>query len=127
MIIVFNEQRRIDNDILTDTFTKMIKDTKASLYQEICHIKNKLEQTKDSIRQIDPTLLKESSLSRKSDRRGKLDQIIKKVYKDSIEVACKSRDLEDRRFRRELLVLEKLDECQKNKVIYESFLDIIQH
>ncbi|CAG8761835.1 17429_t:CDS:2 [Dentiscutata erythropus] len=85
MIIVFNEQRRIDNDILTDTLTKMIK---------------------------------EPPLSRKSDRRGKLNQIIKKVYKDSIEVACKSRDSENRRFRRELLVLEKLDECKSIRKFY---------
>ncbi|CAG8851203.1 6498_t:CDS:2, partial [Gigaspora margarita] len=85
MIIVFNEQRRIDNDILTDTLVKMIKDTKASLYQEICHIKNKLENTKDSIQRIDPILLKKPLLSRRSVCRGKLKQIIKMVYKDFIE------------------------------------------
>ncbi|CAG8839593.1 20436_t:CDS:2, partial [Gigaspora margarita] len=112
MIIVFNEQRRIDNDMLTDTLAKMIEDTKSSLYQEICHIKNKLEDSKESVRQIDPTLLKEPSLSRRSDRRGKFEQIIKKVYKDFIEVACKSRDLGNQRFRRKLLILGKLDECQ---------------
>ncbi|KAF0552065.1 kinase-like protein [Gigaspora margarita] len=112
MIIVFNEQRRIDNDILTDTLVKMIKDTKTSLYQEISHIKKKLESTKDSIRQIDPILLKEPSLSRRSDRRGKLEQIIKMVYKDFIEIACKSFDTGDQRFRHELLILGKLDECQ---------------
>ncbi|KAF0552064.1 kinase-like protein [Gigaspora margarita] len=118
MIIVFNEQRRIDNDILVDTLAEMIKDTKVSLYQEICHIKNKLEKTKDSIQQIDPFLLKDPSLSRRSDRRGKLEQIINKVYKDFIEVACKSRDLKDQRFRRELLILGKLDESQNIEKFY---------
>ncbi|RIB06225.1 kinase-like domain-containing protein [Gigaspora rosea] len=118
MIIVFNEQRRIDNDILTDTLAKMIKDTKTSLYQEICHIKNNLEKNKDSIQQIDPILLKEPSLSRRLERRGKLKQIIKKVYKGFIEVACKSRDLMDPRFRRELLILGKLDECQNIETFY---------
>ncbi|CAG8600693.1 34522_t:CDS:2 [Gigaspora margarita] len=118
MIIVFNEQRRIDYDILTDTLAKKIKDTEVSLYQEICHIKNKLEKTKDSIRQIDPILLKKPSFNRRSDRRGKFEQIIKKVYKDFIEVACKSRDLGDQRFRRELLILEKLDECQNIEKFY---------
>ncbi|CAG8737017.1 18412_t:CDS:2 [Gigaspora margarita] len=106
MIIVFNEQRRIDNDILVDTLAEMIKDTKVSLYQEICHIKNKLEKTKDSIQQIDPFLLKDPSLSRRSDRR------------DFIEVACKSRDLKDQRFRRELLILGKLDESQNIEKFY---------
>ncbi|CAG8803619.1 1342_t:CDS:2, partial [Gigaspora margarita] len=93
MIIIFNEQRRIDNDTLTDTLAKMIKDTKAFLYQEICHINNKLEGTKDSIRQIDPTLLKEPSLSRRSDRR-------------------------DQRFRRELFIMGKLNECQNIEKFY---------
>ncbi|CAG8772196.1 12812_t:CDS:2, partial [Gigaspora rosea] len=53
----------------TYTLAKMIKDTKTSLYQEISHIKSKLEDTKDSIQQINPTLLKELSFSRRSDRR----------------------------------------------------------
>ncbi|KAF0552059.1 kinase-like protein [Gigaspora margarita] len=112
MIIIFHEQRRIDNDILTNTLAKMIKDTKASLYQEICHIKNKLDNTKDSIQRIDPILLKEPLLRRRSVCRGKLKQIIKMVYKDFIEVACKSSDTGDQRLRRELLILGKLDECQ---------------
>ncbi|RIB21322.1 hypothetical protein C2G38_2176935 [Gigaspora rosea] len=51
-----------------------LRDTKTSLYQEISHIKSKLEDTKDSIQQINPTLLKELSFSRRSDRRGKLDE-----------------------------------------------------
>lgn len=34
------------------------------------------------------------------------------VYKDFIEVACKSCDTGDQRFRRELLILGKLDKCQ---------------
>ncbi|CAG8753542.1 9573_t:CDS:2, partial [Racocetra persica] len=111
MTIVFNEQRRIDNDILMHAITGMIKgDTKVSLYQEICNIKNQLEKSKDSIQQLDPTLLKDSLLNRTSDCRGKLGQIIKKVYKGFIEVACKSRDLEDQRFHHELLILGKLDE-----------------
>ncbi|KAF0445365.1 kinase-like protein [Gigaspora margarita] len=118
MFIVFNEQRRIDNGILVDTLAEMIKDTKASLYQEIYHIKNQFEKTKDSARHIDPILLKEPSLNRRSDRRGKLEQIIKMVYKDFIEVACKSRDSGDQRFRRELLILEKLDECQNIEKFY---------
>ncbi|CAG8770632.1 3620_t:CDS:2, partial [Cetraspora pellucida] len=74
MNIVFNEQRKIDNEILTDTLVKMIKDTKLSLYQEICHIKNQLEIIKDSTRQLDPTLLKDPSLDHKSDHRGKFKQ-----------------------------------------------------
>ncbi|RIB21320.1 kinase-like domain-containing protein [Gigaspora rosea] len=39
MTIVFNEQRRIDNDISTDILSE-IKEKETSLYQEICHIKN---------------------------------------------------------------------------------------
>ncbi|CAG8835005.1 44428_t:CDS:1, partial [Gigaspora margarita] len=47
-----------------------------------------------------------------SNRRGKLEQIIKRVYKDFIEVACKSRDSVNQGFRRGLLILGKLGECQ---------------
>ncbi|CAG8751699.1 41099_t:CDS:2 [Gigaspora margarita] len=115
MIIIFNEQRRIDNDILADVLAKMIKDTKTSLYQEICHVKNQLEKIRETNRQIDPTLLKDSSLSRRSAYR---EQIIKKVYKGFIEVVCKSRDFEDRVFHRELLILGKLDGCQNVEKFY---------
>ncbi|CAG8834569.1 6590_t:CDS:2, partial [Racocetra persica] len=64
-------------------------DTKVSLYQEICNIKNQLGKPKDSIQQLDPTLLK--------------DPQIRLSW-----------------FYRELLVLEKLDECQ----YVENFLGI---
>ncbi|CAG8762582.1 14173_t:CDS:2, partial [Dentiscutata erythropus] len=93
-------------------------DTQAPLYQEICNVKNQLEKTKYLSLQIDPTLLKDSTLSRKSDCRSKLKQVTKMVYKGFIEVACKSRDSEDQRFHRELLILGKLDKCQNVEKFY---------
>ncbi|CAG8816530.1 8819_t:CDS:2, partial [Racocetra persica] len=93
-------------------------DTKLSLYQEMRNIKNQLENPKDSIKQLEPTLLKDPLFNRTSDCRGKLKQIVKKVYKGFIEVACKSRNPEDQRFHRELLILEKLDECQYVEKFY---------
>ncbi|CAG8533498.1 20037_t:CDS:2, partial [Racocetra fulgida] len=64
-------------------------DTKISLYQEMCNIKNQLENSKDSIQQLDPILLKDPLLNRRSECRGKSRQIVKKVCKGFIEVACK--------------------------------------
>ncbi|CAG8488486.1 14864_t:CDS:2 [Gigaspora rosea] len=135
MIIVFNEQRRIDNDILTDTLAKMIKDTKTSLYQEICHIKNNLEKNKDSIQQIDPILLKEPSLSRRLERRAPYNQKCEIFSFGMIiwELAYQKIPYSNMKYNDIVVHVTKGNReiCDnfldpENKVIHESFLDIIQ-
>ncbi|CAG8657875.1 16367_t:CDS:2, partial [Dentiscutata erythropus] len=88
------------------------------LFVKFQSVLKKIKITDDSIPQLDPILLKDPLIIHKSDYSDKLEQIIKKVYKGFIEVACKSRDPDKHKFRRELLILGKLGECQNIEKFY---------